>query len=383
VPLRVDVQPEFFPWAVERARLDWDDLVFRFKRLPEWVTGKSKPTFKQLQSFASATHAPIGFFFLPQPPEEPLPLADFRTLEGADVGPPSADLLDTIYICQQRQDWFREFALTSRMEPLPFIGSTNVGASPEEVAREVSKTLGFDVEKRRACASWDEAFRHLVGQCEDNGILIMVNGVVGNNTRRVLDIGEFRGFCLSDRLAPVVFVNGADSKSAQMFTLVHEVAHLWLGDVGVSNASLAAPSARVNEIWCNAVAAEVLVPRQLLLEAAGGDALREKVARLTRSFKVSSLVILRRLFDVKLLNGEHFQAAYAAEVTRLKTLKEGTASGGSFYNTEAVRVSKRFATAILVSTLEGTTLFRDAARLLGIKKVSTLNEFAARLGVNS
>src|SRR5690606_9169727 len=106
-----------------------------------------------------------------------------------------------------------------------------------------------------------------------------------------------------------------------------------------------------------------------------------EIRRLCRVFKVSGLVVLRRLFDGGYLTRAAYQSAYGEELARLAGLQTSSGGGGDFYKTEAVRVSKRFATALLVSTYEGNTLFRDASRLLGIKKVSTLGEFAARMGV--
>lgn len=383
VSARVDVAPAFFPWAVERARGDWDEFARRFPMLPAWQEGRQKPTLKQLEKFASATHAPIGFFFLPEPPLEILPLRDFRTVGSAVLKRPSAALLDTIHVCQERQDWYRDFARQAGMAVLAFVGSASLEHAPARVAAEIATALGFSLDARRACSSADEAARYLVSKCEEHGILVMVSGVVGNNAHRLLDPEEFRGFCLVDALAPLVFVNGSDSKSAQMFTLMHEVAHLWLGAGGVSNVALDGVTSLAEERWCNAVAAEVLVPLAAL--AAEYDArasVDAEVERIARLYKVSRLVVIRRLLDAGLLAKAEYNAAYGREMARLAKLEKSASGGGDFYRTEAVRVSKRFATALLVSTHEGYTLFRDAARLLGIKKVSTLNEFASRMGVS-
>lgn len=379
---RVDVKPVFFEWAMTRARLAPEELLGRFPKLEEWMAGAVNPTFKQLEKFASAVHAPIGFFFLPEPPEERVPIADFRTLGGAALPAPSADLLDTIYICQQRQDWYRDFSRTAGESAVPFVGTMTTSDEPSSAAREIRTTLGFDLGMRKACSTWSEALRKLVENCEATGILVMVSGIVGNNTHRILKPEEFRGFCLVDDRAPLVFVNGADSKSAQMFTLMHEVAHLWLGEGGVSNLSIDAPNKKPVEVWCNAVAAEVLVPLEALKSDFDGHArLVDEVSRLCRLFKVSTLVMLRRLWDARLVRREQFDELYGAELSRLDQLQSEKSSGGNFYNTEAVRVSRRFASALLVSTFEGNTLFRDASRLLGIKKAETLDHFAAQLGV--
>lgn len=380
---RVEVRPALYQWAMERARGEVESYMARFPKLEDWIAGNSFPTLKQVEDFASATHAPVGFFFLPEPPDEPLPVADFRTIDGKDVGSPSADLLDTIYICQQRQEWYQDFARSTGEDAKAFVGSLDLECSPVKAACLISTELQIDLNARMECSTWSEALRLLIEQCEEAGILVMISGIVGNNTRRVLNPNEFRGLCLSDGYAPLVFINGADSKSAQMFTLMHEVAHLWLGQGGLSNASLNSQEGSRLETWCNAVAAEILVPLTALgSELNQGAKLEEEVSRLCRLFKVSSLVVIRRLLDAGHLNQRQFRKAYDAELQRVLALKKKSAGGGDFYKTEAVRVSKRFARALLVSTYEGYTLYRDASRLLGIKKAATMDEFAARLGVN-
>ncbi len=228
--------------------------------------------------------------------------------------------------------------------------------------------------------TWTDALRHFVEQADDLGILVMCNGVVHNNNYRHLDPKEFRGFAMSDDLAPLVFINGADTKSAQMFTLAHELAHIWLGQSGVSDAQpLAVPDQAV-ERWCNQVAAELLVPLDLMRQEYNSEAnLHDEVGRLARRFKVSSLVILRRIHDAGGLSHQEFWAAYRDEVERLLAIPRG--SGGNFYLTQAARLSRRFAAALVTSTLEGQTLYTDAFRMLGFSKQATFKELGRSLGV--
>jgi len=238
--------------------------------------------------------------------------------------------------------------------------------------------LGFDWARRRDCPTWTEALRRFFDQADSTGVLVMVSGVVLNNNRRHLEPEEFRGFAMVDRLAPLVFINGADSKAAQMFTLAHELAHIWIGASALSDATAAVTPDQAVERWCNGVAAELLVPlaalRSLLED---GEKLADTLARLARTFKVSTLVILRRLLDSGQLEPTAFRRAYAAELQRLAERRQG--SGGDFYRTTTARVSRRFGRALVESTLEGRTLYRDAFRLLGISKTGTFNEFARRL----
>lgn len=202
---RVSVNPDLLGWAMERAGVSADLLESRFPKLHEWLTGELAPTLKQLEAFAAATHTAIGLLFLPQPPEEPLPIPDFRTLPQARLSRPSASLLDTIYLCQQRQAWYRDHQRLYGVEPLAFVGSTSVANEVADIAAGIARTIGFDVDERKQLSNWSEALRRLIAQIEEAGVLVMVSGVVGSNTHRSLVVEEFRGFALADTLAPLIF----------------------------------------------------------------------------------------------------------------------------------------------------------------------------------
>ncbi len=377
---RVAIKPQLLRWACERAGFDVADLEHKFPHLSDWVSGAAQPTLKQLEAFAQATYTPVGYLFLPEPPVEKVPIPDFRASGNERIGHPSPNLLDTIYVCQQRQEWFRNYARSMGEQPLAFVGSTRVPDDVVSTAGRIRSELGFDVEARRQMPTWTDALRHFIEQADSLGVLVMCNGVVHNNNYRHLDPQEFRGFAIADDLAPLVFINGADTKAGQMFTLAHELAHIWLGQSAVSDSQpLALPDQRV-ERWCNQVAAELLVPLALVRQEYRAEVeLTEESARLARRFKVSTLVILRRVLDVGGLTQPEFWEAYHAEVARLGAIPRG--SGGNFYLTQAARVSKRFAAALVANTLEGQTRYNDAFRMLGFSKLSTFQELGRSLGV--
>ena len=233
---RVEVKPALLRWARERAGLSVDALAARFPKAGAWERGEARPTLKQLERFAKATFTPIGFLFLEEPPVERVPIPDFRTVAGPAPVRPSADLLDTVYLCQQRQAWYRDFVRSEGAPPLAFVGSARITADIVSTAADVRRVLGVDLGQRRRLATWTDALRLFLRQADEAGVLTMVSGVVGINNRRPLDPDEFRGFTLADPAAPLVFVNGADTRAAQMFTLAHELAHVWLGRSGVSDA---------------------------------------------------------------------------------------------------------------------------------------------------
>lgn len=376
---RVAVERRLLAWARERAGRSAESLARSFPKLSEWEAGDSRPTLKQLESFAKAVHVPVGYLFLREPPDEPVPIPDFRTMADAALGRPSPDLLDTIYLCQQRQDWYRDFARQMGDPPVPFVGVLRAGDDVVRSAAAIREALGFDLEARRQSPTWTEALRHFIEQADALGVLVMVSGVVGSNNRRKLDPEEFRGFALADPLAPLVFINGADTKAAQMFTLAHELAHIWLGETALSDARASEVPAQAVERWCNRVAAELLVPLGVFRDEHDRRAeLRPELDRLARRFKVSTLVILRRMHDAGTLRGDAYWTAFGEELKRLRSLPSG--SGGNFYLTLGARASRRLARALVVSTLEGHTLYRDAFRLLGIRKHDTFRRLGEELG---
>ena len=348
-------------------------LARRFPRLADWERGERQPTLKQLEAFATATRAPIGFLFLREPPVERVPIPDFRTMGNARIAKPSPDLLETTYLCQQRQEWYRDVARTTGKDPLPFVGSLTLAHDVIGAAAAIRETLGFDVDRRRDMPTWSDALREFISQADEEGILVMCSGIVGSNTHRKLDPQEFRGFAMEDPLAPVVFINGADSRAAQMFTLAHELAHVWLGQSALSDADARSVPEHEVERWCNRVAAELLVPLDMMRREFRAVAeLPSEMNRLARRFKVSTLVVLRRVHDLGAITRAELWIAYDAEVARLRALPTG--SGGNFYLTLPTRVSRRFTRAVVSSTLEGQTLYRDALRLLGFSKLRTFDE---------
>lgn len=164
-----------------------------------------------------------------------------------------------------------------------------------------------------------------------------------------------------------------------MFTLAHELAHIWLGETALSDATVASRQQNAVETWCNRVAAEVLAPLDVVrAELRRGEQLGATLRQLGRRFKVSTLVVLQRLRDAQHMTWDEFDRAYGEEVQRLEGLpkREG---GGDFYVNTTARYSRRFTRALVESTLEGRTLYRDALRMLGMSKTETFHELGRNL----
>ena len=359
--IRAPIKPELFVWARERAGIESEALTKRFKKLPEWERGEALPTVKQAKDFARAVHVPVGYLFLPEPPKETLPIDDFRTLGGKAIVRPSPDLLDMIHICQERQQWYKEFAREEGEPELTFVGTATVDTPPKTVAKRIRNLLHFDVQTRKKCKYWTDALRLFVHQAESAGILVMVSGVVMSNTHRRLDSREFRGFALSDPLAPLVFVTSA------------------LSNMDASSGI----DFRREEVWCNAVAADLLVPIDILRAKIDDNdvPLEELMRTLAHDFKVSTLVILRRLLDTGHIDRDLFDIVWNRECDFLHSQANNQGSGGNFFPTTLVRVGHRFARALVISTIEGHTSYRDACRMLGISNLDTLDRIGREVGV--
>jgi len=372
-------------WARVRSGIDDETLVKRFPRYDDWLVGQATPTLKQLETFAHRTHTPVGFLFLDEPPVEEVPIPDFRTIGDRAVGDDqdvSADLLDVIYACQARQEWYRDHQLLNGESPIEFVGTARTSDTVGDVAERMRTLLGWTAENRSSCHTWDAALTWLREHAEAAGVLVSISGIVGSDTHRKLDPQEFRGFALVDPYASVVFVNGADSKAAQVFTLAHELAHLWLGETALSDLDPRSTQSNQVERWCNQVAAELLVPMGEFRDAfdAHGD-LRAQLQPLAERFRVSTQVILGRAREAGALSWDEYLAELDTERARVSALITERGSGGNYYNTKLVQIGKRFARAVVASALEGRTTYPDAFRLLGLRKAATFDQLAQRLGV--
>ncbi|GAB4327002.1 MAG: ImmA/IrrE family metallo-endopeptidase [Bacteroidales bacterium] len=360
----VDVNNNMLTWAIARAGYDVHTFAEKFPKILEWLEGQKKPTVKQLEEFSRKVYLPFGFLFLPQPPKETLPFPYFRT-NGNHGDRVSINVYDTILLLQQRQDWLKNYLIDNDFLQLPFVGKFRNNADVDSIVADIRKTLQLPENWASGFTTWQEAQDHLVLNIEDKGIITVFNGIVENNTHRPIPVEECRGFVLVDEYAPFMFVNNADFKSAQMFTIVHELAHIWTGHSAGFDFRRLLPANDPLEILCDKVAAEFLVPEREFDRVWNRKPF--DFAYSSRYFKVSEIVIARRALDSGKISRPQFFEFYDEYSSREFAKKENRGSGGDFYVTAKKRISITFAQHIYQAVKSGRLLYRDAYKLTGLK----------------
>ncbi|HEO1465846.1 TPA: ImmA/IrrE family metallo-endopeptidase, partial [Legionella pneumophila] len=283
-------------WARERAGLTEDLLAERMhvtvEKIISWEEEKNKPTFTQAQKIAQITHIPFGYFFLENPPIEKLPIPDLRTVGSTKIQEPSLDLLDMIKQVILKQEWYKDYLISQDAKPLPFVGRFNTNSSIYKVAEDIRKVLEVPIPQK---GTWEEYQKNLFEGAEAANILVMCSGVVGSNNHRKLSVNEFRGFAITDPIAPLVFINNSDAPTAKLFTLIHELTHIWIGSSGISDLN----NHNKVESFCNKVAGEFLVPKEEIQSIwKPNNELLINLTEISSKFHVSKLVVAKRAVDL-------------------------------------------------------------------------------------
>lgn len=360
----MNVNADMLSWAITRAGHDLLAFTEKFPRVKEWLEGAKNPTVKQLEEFSKKVHIPFGYLFLPEPPQERVPIPYFRT-NGNRANRIHINVYDTILLMQQRQDWLKSYLRENGFPPLPFVGRFSDSNDVHAIAADIRQTLNLPEKWASLFGTWQDAQDHLVQHIEEQGIIITFNGVVENNTHRPIPVDECRGFVLVDDYAPFMFVNNGDFKSAQMFTIVHELAHIWTGNSAGFDFRRLQPADDPIEILCNRVAAEFLVPKTEFDVIWRQSPDNFKYA--SRYFKVSEIVIARRALDTGKISRQQFFEFYEEYSGREFAKKDTQGSGGNFYATAKKRISITFASHVHQAVKSGDLLYRDAYKLTGLK----------------
>ena len=369
--VEVDVKSNMLTWAIKRAGFDLTEFTAKVPKVRQWLDGKKKPTVKQLEDFSKKVHLPFGYLFLPEPPNESLPIPFFRT-NRTQATHVSINVYDTILLMQQRQDWLKEYLKEKEFQSLSFVGKYKNRQAIQEIVADIRKNLNLSENWASQYETWEDALNNLTHKIEEAGIIIVFNGIVENNTHRPIEVDECRGFVLVDELAPFMFVNNADGKAAQLFTIVHELAHIWTGHSAGFDFRRLQPADDPIEILCDKVAAEFLVPQNsfnLIWKE------RPTIKYAARYFKVSEIVIARRALDTGKITKREFFEFYDEYINREFKKKENQSGGGDFYATTRKRLSMTFAAHVNDAVKSGKLLYREAYKLTSLKGDTYQNFF--------
>lgn len=353
-----NIMPEMLLWATQRAGYSQEKAERVFAPLAAWITGERKPTMRQLQQFADKFYVPIGYLFLNEPPKESLPFTLFRG--KADINCPfDLNVYDTVMTVKGRQDWLEEYMEENDILPCPFAGKASISMPVAQTVAIIRTGLALDERWALSLKSVEVAVGCLTQKMEDAGVFVAFNGVVGNNTRRAIRVDECRGFALNSQSAPYVFINSADSRTAQMFTLIHELAHITIG-LSAGHGGEPEEYNEPQEKYCDAVAAEFLVPKSVLVNMWDND-----VKNMAKRFKVSEPVVARRAHDLALMTDEDYSQFWRRYRARGVAEKKRSA-GGDFYRTSVRRVGRLFAIYVRNAVSNRQLSYTEAYRLTGL-----------------
>ncbi len=374
--LTVKIETNIIDWLMQKIEGENPSSSI-FEILNQWKSGEKKPTFNQVKELSKKTNIPLGYFFLETPPIEECKVVEYRTVDSLNAQNLSRNLIDTVDHMLNIQEWMRNYLIENGYGQLEFVGLGNGLDNPMIIANSIRKILGLDIEWYKESKSIDESYKRLRSTSEKSGILVMMNGIVGSNTHRPLNIREFRAFTLIDNYAPLIFINTNDTDGGKVFSLLHEVAHIWLGVNDFYNDQYGiASKVNTTEKICNAVAAEILVPHDIFIELWNQSNVEHinKIEEIAKIFKCSRSVVARRALDMKFITNVQYSIIIEECITQYEIWIEGKktkkSSGGNYYSTMASRIDPRFMNALASSAREGRTQYTEVYRLTNTNRTT-------------
>jgi len=389
------INGQMLAWARKRAGFEIGRLAkgtVTIEKLTAWENGQENPSQTQAIALAEKLGISYAMLFMPTVPPPDIPvIPDLRTVSGQRLTNPSLDFREVLNDTTARQEWVRDERIDEGVSPLPFVGKFSIEDDPKSVAADMRGALQLTKEDRSQCRDYEEFIKHLVTRAETIGVLVMRSAVVRHATNRPLSVKEFRGFALADAFAPVVFVNDADAKAAQVFTIAHELTHIWIGADGVSDRKPNQKNDSKNaiELFCDKVAAELLVPEAELRNLWRGGTSLENSKRMAAHFRVSTLVALRRAKDLELIPFDTFIAQVESEYDRFREIdrkkrekqKKEERQGGNFWASFELRNGKAFNATVTASLRSRRVSFTEAATLMGVT-VAAAVRYLRRVGAH-
>jgi len=317
------ITPNVLKWARESARITEETAAAKIpkltiEKLKEWEHGTSQPTIRQAQILAKAYKRPFALFFLPEVPRDFQPLQDFRKSGSKELTTSSIFIIREI---QQKQAWISDVYMENNEEKLPFVGRFSIKDNPKFVANDILATLNVNPAKYKS----DNPIREWINAAESNGFFVSRTSFI--HSRMKLDSEELQGFAIADPFAPFIFINSDDWNAPQLFTLVHELAHIWIAATGISNGIEPELVNRNKfnpiELFCNEVAANALIPSEVILNI-DREVFRnsQEIFKVAKNLGVSSFAFLVRALNLQLVsNSEYNTLKRQAEIDYQAFLK--------------------------------------------------------------
>ena len=391
-----NINPEILVWARESAGLSLEDAANRLglsssetnsaaEKLEEFEAGEKFPTRNQLAKFATVYHRPLITFYMKHPPEKGARGEDFRTLPGIVSSRENAMLDALLRDIRARQEMVNSL-LEDEDETAPreYVGSATIRDGVQAVVNSIAQMLGFAVDERRT-GSRDDLFKELRNRAEQIGVFVVLVGDLGSHHSLISET-VFRGFTIADKIAPFVVINDQDAKPARSFTLLHELAHIWLGQTGVSGAPEAiTPATAIGKIeqFCNDVAGEFLLPSGALVKPQNLDGSDKKAAlRIVQSFadtwNVSEPMVAYRLNRLgwitpavyRELTADYAARWYALKLNAKDKAKESEGGGPSYYVVKQFKLGNALVDVVRRTLRNNELTHTKAAKVLGVKPSS-------------
>ncbi len=376
---RAIVTPNILRWARESSKMSIEEVAQKIKvkeeKIEFWETGQNYPTIKQLEKISKLYRRPISVFFLPEPPDDFQTLRDFR--KNTNKKDYSTALTFILRDIQSKQVWLSDFLKENGEEELQFIGRYNIKSDIETIANDIKKTLNIDktIDEQNILKYWVE-------KIEEKRIFVSLSSNIHSHLK--IDVNEVKGFAVTDKYAPFIFVNSADSKNSQLFTLIHELVHLWINSSGVSAFDYTdfRNQNQLNnydpiEVFCNKVTAEILMPNNDIINSIRKNNITnittETIEKIAKHFRVSKLAMSVRLLNLKLISKNQynqfskiFKEKYE-EYLENEANKPKSKGGPNYYILKIRKNSKAFTAFIYGYYKSGRITGSEANKLLDIK----------------
>lgn len=366
--IEAHISPPVMQWARMKAGFDVftaaDKLKRPYEEIEKWESGEKKPTIAQVREAAKLYQRPLAVFFLTEPPTDFDVLRDYRHLPGTEGAKYSTNFL---FLQRQIQDkflWAREYLVSGGAEDLPFVGSATLDDDVAELARRIKNEINIDYSLQIGAKTALNALNYWVFRVEESGINVL--------SSRDFPCQDARGFVISDGIAPFIYLNSNDTHTGQLFTLAHELSHVWLGNSSITTIEDMANKVNNNivELFCNRVASHLLVERPLLRslfnETDSSNPIFNRISYVSKRLNVSNEVVARILLDDNAINAEEYGEIRAITVQFLKQQKQKT-GGPHPILLKARKNGKLFCRTVLSAYNNGHVSGRDASSLLDTK----------------